>query len=153
MNEGVFRDQKKSCGFCQQPIGNDCRIIPFNKDGRATFHPRCWEPFEKSVRGEIELKISNAKMEKEMRWNKVADGFSKTIGWFAAAAVIGMGVWIIVMLMITPDAYVYCQVEAGDDGKFKLEGVREWSPDPTIGQFRTLDEAKEAAAKLGCPLR
>jgi len=153
MNEGVFRDQRKVCGFCQTPIGDECKVISFSGSGRATFHPGCWKPFEKAVRVEVELAVHNRKKEKEMRWNRIVDGFSTSIGWLASAAIVGVAVWIIVSAFSAEDTYVYCQVEGGNDGKFNLEGVREWRPDDTIGSFNSIDDAKEAAEKIGCDLR
>lgn len=152
MNEGAYRDQKKICGFCHVPIGSSSIELV---DGSHPFHRTCWKPFEEKIRRDIKKSIIRSTEEKEMRWNKIIDGFWEWFGKLLAAAVVGVLVWVIVMWVISDDAYKYCQIEGGrgDSNNFELIGVRDWGLDDTIGKFGTVDEAKEVARKMECDLR
>lgn len=124
---------------------------------RITSLEREKKELEKKLQEEAEKAIEEASKKKEVKMRcSQCNGRFHRMGWalfgsLAGIVLSGFFVWFL-YTVITENGPEDCYVK-GEGLVFNLMREMNWGEDRTIGQYRSMKEALDDAAKLGCKIK
>jgi hypothetical protein len=165
MNEGIFRDQPKACGLCQEPLQSKDSIEPKELKEGTMVHVACWKKLTNKLGDRAVEALRN-----QMKEDNVSCDYCDRWAYRAKAAVLrfflvagisfvilslfSFGLWCLWNVANASGRVEYCYVEAdsGSPPRFALKGQVNWRTNNHMGSFNTPQEAMKAGLDMKCYL-